>query len=234
MTRQERASRTRTALIKSAAARFADGGYAGTGLKSITAAAGMSTGALTFHFASKSELADAVVEEARAVLRPVVGEVLRSPGAARDTARDLVTALVRLLHDDVLVRAAARLELERPEGMRSWSAGWYPELLRLAERAWGETRGRLAADGPDQLAALAALFVRSAVPHFWHRADAQASAADRGEPAGTPGTAALDEHLRLWAVAWRALLASDDRVPHQGPGTPVGGTSPGDGTPSGG
>lgn len=227
MTRQERASRTRTTLIITAAERFAEDGYAGTGLKSIASAAGMSTGALTFHFPSKGKLADAVVEEAQAVLRPVVGEVLRCPGAARDTMQDLVTALVRLLHDDVLVRAAAWLELEGSEGVRSWSAGWYPELLRLAERTWWESPGRPATDGPDQLAALAALFIRSAGPYFRQRADADASTAGHGRLGGTPGTAALDEHLRLWAVLWRALLTSNDQVPDQDTSTPAGGTSSG-------
>ncbi|MEV8530858.1 TetR family transcriptional regulator [Streptomyces sp. NPDC051211] len=203
MTRQERAARTRTALIGSAAARFADSGYAGTGLKSITSAAGTSTGALTFHFASKGELADAVVEGARAVLRPAVDEVLRRPGAALDTLEALVVALVRLLHEDVLVRAAARLELDGSEGVESWSAEWHPAVRRLAERAWRENAGRLAADGPDQLAALAALFVRSAGPHFRLRA------------VTATASAALDEHLRLWAVMARVLLVPDGRTPRQ-------------------
>ncbi|WP_336321434.1 TetR/AcrR family transcriptional regulator [Streptomyces lavendofoliae] len=213
MIKQERASRTRAALITAAAEKFADGGYAGTALRSITRAAGMSTGALTFHFPSKGALADAVVEEAQAVLRPTVGEVLRSPGAARDAVRDLVTVLVRLLHDDVLVRAAARLELEGSEGERNWSDEWYPELLRLTERAWRENRGRPAADGPEPLAALAALFVRSAGPLFRQRLDAAPVGAGRGGPEGTATELALDEHLRLWAVMCRLLLPLNDGVP---------------------
>ncbi|MFG2313276.1 TetR family transcriptional regulator [Streptomyces sp. NPDC048566] len=73
MTRQERAVRTREALIEAAARLFDQDGYEVTSLAAVTALAGVSAGALYFHFATKADLADAVVEAAMARLRSILG-----------------------------------------------------------------------------------------------------------------------------------------------------------------
>lgn len=83
MSRQERAERTRRAVLAAAAREFADHGFAGTSLSRICGAAGVTMGAVTFHFATKAELADAVqewgVELTCAALRVGSGA---SPGAS--------------------------------------------------------------------------------------------------------------------------------------------------------
>jgi AcrR family transcriptional regulator len=79
-------------------------------------------GALTFHFPTKSALADAVRARAAATTRAAV-----HPAAGRCPA-DLADALVGLLENDPEVRAAARLTRERPEGPDNWYAVWAPAL----------------------------------------------------------------------------------------------------------
>ncbi|NEE26311.1 TetR family transcriptional regulator, partial [Streptomyces sp. SID7982] len=60
MTKQERATRTRQALIRSAAVVFEQHGYAQARLVLISSGAGVSTGALHFHFENKAAVAEAV------------------------------------------------------------------------------------------------------------------------------------------------------------------------------
>src|SRR5580704_8226833 len=62
-TQAARSARTRGALIEAARALFATKGFAATGRDEIAEQAGVTRGALYHHFASKTELAAAVVEE---------------------------------------------------------------------------------------------------------------------------------------------------------------------------
>ncbi|MEU3984608.1 ScbR family autoregulator-binding transcription factor [Streptomyces sp. NPDC026672] len=62
MARQERAVRTRRAVIRAAAEVFAERGYAAATIAEILARAGVTKGALYFHFDSKESLARGVVE----------------------------------------------------------------------------------------------------------------------------------------------------------------------------
>ncbi|MBO0513797.1 TetR family transcriptional regulator, partial [Streptomyces beijiangensis] len=80
MARQERAEQTRRRLIEAAAAEFAAHGYAGTSLLGIVTSAGVTMGALTFHFPSKSAVADAVQEAGAAATREVMDGEGSAPG----------------------------------------------------------------------------------------------------------------------------------------------------------
>src|ERR1700729_2748438 len=60
---QERASRTRRAILQAAAEMFESQGYLGTSLQDIVKRKKISKGALYFHFASKEALAQAIVQE---------------------------------------------------------------------------------------------------------------------------------------------------------------------------
>lgn len=81
MVKQERAARTRETLIRSAAQIFDREGFSVASLTGISSLAGVSNGALHFHFASKAALADAV--EAAALIRLLaVTDVGPPPGRA--------------------------------------------------------------------------------------------------------------------------------------------------------
>ncbi|MGW6262308.1 TetR family transcriptional regulator [Streptomyces sp. NPDC055085] len=79
MTRQERAVRTREALIEAAADLFDRDGQEVTSLAAVTAKAQVSAGALYFHFATKADLADAVTRTALARLRQITGAPAATP-----------------------------------------------------------------------------------------------------------------------------------------------------------
>ncbi len=108
MARQERAERTRNAILDAAAAVFDEHGFNGASLSDILAKAGVTKGALYFHFASKEELAHALVSE-----QFVDGAALRSESATGiQTVIDLCHHMANSLRTSVRVRAGIRLVIE--------------------------------------------------------------------------------------------------------------------------
>ncbi|MEW2288606.1 ScbR family autoregulator-binding transcription factor [Streptomyces sp. NPDC047841] len=152
---QERAARTRRALVQAAASEFDRYGYAGTSLVQVCKTAGITTGALTFHFRSKSELADAVQAEGCTAIRRVVEHFARGHSPALERLVELTLSLARLLEDETAVRSAARLTRERPANDLGWASCWLPAVGELAYRA--QRTGQLrAGTQPAAVAHLAA------------------------------------------------------------------------------
>jgi AcrR family transcriptional regulator len=75
MAKQLRAEQTRTTIIEAAADLFDRQGYGSTSLSEIVAQARVTKGALYFHFASKEELAHAIMELQHRVLREIAEEI---------------------------------------------------------------------------------------------------------------------------------------------------------------
>ncbi|MFJ9946594.1 TetR family transcriptional regulator [Kitasatospora sp. NPDC091207] len=176
--KQERAQHTRRALLRAAAGEFDRHGYAGTSLSRVSRAAGVTMGALTFHFPTKASLADAVRADAITLTRAAVGTAAGGEGGGTPgegtPARDgpdgpggpdgtgevarLTDVLTRLLQDEPSVSAAARLAWEQPGSADNWYASWLPVLRgHLArqpsrvppQRADGPGPEAHGADGPD-------------------------------------------------------------------------------------
>ncbi|MCD9878203.1 TetR/AcrR family transcriptional regulator [Streptomyces guryensis] len=137
---QARAERTREALIRAAADVVDDKGYNGATLVAISRSARVSMGALTFHFASKSELAEAVVERAATVAGKQTASAAGQTSPLRAVGA-LLQALARLLDEDVVVRAASLLARERPDIVPAWHSSWMPMLSQLLDEA--EAAGEL-------------------------------------------------------------------------------------------
>ncbi|MFG3108751.1 TetR family transcriptional regulator [Streptomyces tendae] len=134
---QQRAALTQRALIHAAAEDFDRHGYEGASLSRISKGANSSMGALTFHFPTKRALADAVRATGRGIVEPVVWEALSDTGTPLRVLAELTAALVRLLNDDVVVRAAARLERDGPDTTADSAQArvWSLALRTLLERA---------------------------------------------------------------------------------------------------
>ncbi|KAA0942485.1 ScbR family autoregulator-binding transcription factor [Streptomyces apricus] len=146
MVQQERAVRTRRSILAAGAQEFAERGYEAATCAGIAERAGVTRGALYFHFPSKRDVAAAVLQE-WIDRGPVAGPF---PCKLEElTRRALATA--RLLEDDAVVRAGFRLCLEqgletaeRKRPYLAWT-GRYAELLEAA-RAQGDVRAETATD----------------------------------------------------------------------------------------
>ncbi|MBY8884670.1 TetR/AcrR family transcriptional regulator [Streptomyces sp. PTM05] len=145
---QVRAARTRQALIHAAAELIDDRGMKGTGLLDISRSAGVSKGALYFHFASKDDLIAAVRQEARGSVMALADECLDGRTSTLAGAALFTTAMSRHMREDPVLRAGLRLEAEGAVGERlggdSLRQGW---LTALRERLAADAdAGRLRDD----------------------------------------------------------------------------------------
>ncbi|MBV6696316.1 TetR/AcrR family transcriptional regulator [Kitasatospora aureofaciens] len=109
MVKQERAGRTRQAVLLAAACTFADAGFESASLVDISRRAGVSKGALYFHFVSKQALADGVRAAAGREIGSAALRALRAGGPAVQSLIDFSHELGRLLREDVVVRAGVQL-----------------------------------------------------------------------------------------------------------------------------
>ncbi|MCD2196738.1 TetR/AcrR family transcriptional regulator; helix-turn-helix transcriptional regulator [Actinomycetospora endophytica] len=143
---RERTRRTRRRLLLAAAGLFDEAGYRGASLSDILAAAGLTKGALYFHFRSKYALAEALLTEVERSWEAVVREIA---GRGLDPLWRLLVEtdsyVARWMYDPV-VRGASR-SLDDPEllALRTrWFGGWETATIeRLTEAS---AAGLLAAE----------------------------------------------------------------------------------------
>lgn len=110
MAQQERAIRTRHAILKAAASVFDDRGYEAATIGEILSRAGVTKGALYFHFPSKQALAEGVLGEQFSVLT-VAPRVCKLQQLV-----DLGLLTAYHMRRDPVVSAATRLSLEGEMG----------------------------------------------------------------------------------------------------------------------
>ncbi|MFE7778539.1 ScbR family autoregulator-binding transcription factor [Streptomyces sp. NPDC057445] len=107
MAKQDRAIRTRQAILSAAAKVFEERGYQAATITEILATAGMTKGALYFHFPSKEDLAQGVLSEQDQRL-----VVPGRPTKAQELV-DVVMLHAHRLGTDPMVRAGVRLSLDQ-------------------------------------------------------------------------------------------------------------------------
>ncbi|MFD3700087.1 ScbR family autoregulator-binding transcription factor [Streptomyces sp. NPDC058646] len=105
--RQERAEITRQAILEGAAVAFDASGFDGTSLSDVVRHAGVTKGALYFHFQSKEGLARTLMDEQ---FRVAEGPAVEDPGL--QSVIDLSHQMAYGLRTDVRVRAGIRLVIE--------------------------------------------------------------------------------------------------------------------------
>ncbi|MFH9611341.1 TetR family transcriptional regulator [Streptomyces sp. NPDC017448] len=152
MVRQKRAVRTRAAVVRTTAAEIDLKGYDGTSLSSVSKTAGMSMGALTYHFPSKNDLADAVWQAGQSLLAEAVDRVAANPAPPLLRVIELSLVIADLMENETTVRAAVRLSWEA-RSPYPWTDCWLPEVRRLLDEA--HRMGQLDQDSPvEDLAVL--------------------------------------------------------------------------------
>ncbi|WP_371493596.1 TetR/AcrR family transcriptional regulator [Kitasatospora sp. NBC_00374] len=156
MARQERGRTTREHVLDAAAEEFAAWGYAGTSLNSVVARTGLTKGALYGHFASKEDLAAALVQQGERAWH-ALRESCDAPGVpALDALRALTLKLAAHPGDGVRFKAALRLVVERA-WLQTGPAGAFFDIQRhlvdLVERA--QAAGEVAPEhSPETVAQL--------------------------------------------------------------------------------
>ncbi|MCX5199795.1 ScbR family autoregulator-binding transcription factor [Streptomyces sp. NBC_00249] len=219
---QERSERTRRRLVFAGAEMFHRNGYANATLGEIAGAAGVTKGALYFHFASKDELADAVQQRGCGLLHEAVRGLRESGASPLQALIDTTHWLARTLHEDPAIPASFRITKEcagQLPAVVDFHGTWLSAvcgLLRMARdvgelplrgtgSAAGGAAGEDAADGTGA----------SGGPDGWESAEALVAAAVCGIEvlAGTGLT--YWELQRKVAALWGLLLPSlvgEDRV----------------------
>lgn len=144
LVKQARAVATRHQLVAAAATTFDRRGFDGATLGDIIeAGTGLSKGALYFHFKSKEELAEAVVERQHEISFAAVEAIAETRASALEQIVMLCHEMGRQIVDDPIVRAGIRLTLEfsvgqGPEGPVSAYRDWIEACRQLAETAIAE------------------------------------------------------------------------------------------------
>lgn len=149
MAKQERALRTRRAVLEAAAEVIGTRGYQAATIAEIIEQAGVTKGALYFHFPSKQALADAILVEQT---RQQVPERSRSP---LQQAIDLSHGVADGLRTDPMLQAGTRIAVDTAfdEQPANPFAQWSSIISTLLEesRARGELLGHV---DPKRTAAL--------------------------------------------------------------------------------
>ncbi|MEU6756443.1 ScbR family autoregulator-binding transcription factor [Streptomyces sp. NPDC046685] len=149
--KQDRAVRTRRAILEAAAVVFEDRGYHAAKLTEIVRLAKVTKGALYFHFESKEDLAQAVIDAQVTTHAPCTPQEFKAQEFV-----DVGMIFSHRLRHDVLMRGSARLTLEQNGRELDRAApyqGWIE--LHTALMAEAKERGELLAHvepaGPSRL-----------------------------------------------------------------------------------
>ncbi|KPI33403.1 transcriptional regulator, TetR family [Actinobacteria bacterium OV450] len=158
---QERSERTRRKLVHAGAEMFHRNGYANATLGEIAAHAGVTKGALYFHFASKDELAEAVQLRGCELLRAAVRELRAAGGSPLQTLVDTTHWLALSLREEPAVPAGFRLAKEcagPPAPATDFHHVWLAEVCGLLcqARDAGELRAEARWESIESLVAAAA------------------------------------------------------------------------------
>ncbi|MDH6676197.1 AcrR family transcriptional regulator [Rhodococcus sp. LBL1] len=156
MVRQERAEVTRDSVLRGGADVFARLGYAQSSLSEIISESKVTKGALYFHFASKEELARAVVDAGCDRLAAAVGPWLERRTPALEALIGMSGVVADVASSDVVVRSMLRLVTEIGDYRGSGNPlfeDWLLVFRRLAQRASaeGDLRDQIEADDVGRL-----------------------------------------------------------------------------------
>jgi AcrR family transcriptional regulator len=139
--KQERAQATQVAIIRAAATVFGQRGYARTTLDAVALEAGVTKGALYFHFDSKHDLANAVIAEELRLTAEVAQQTLDAGYPGIETIVRLNRNLADQIVNDVVVAAGVKLvteELVAQLNIESPYAAWTELYRGLFARAVAE------------------------------------------------------------------------------------------------
>lgn len=111
--KQERAVRTRKGILTAAAQAFAAKGYPAVTILDVAEAAGMTKGAVYFHYENKDALALAVTEQFYGRIGELAESVEELALPPLASVAELLLRTATAFRDETVIQAGARLQLER-------------------------------------------------------------------------------------------------------------------------
>jgi len=135
---QDRAKATRDAILSGAASVFEEMGYGRASLSQVAERAGVTKGALYFHFQSKDDLARAVISEQHRFVSTDNASVLEQGLPPLESMILLCRRFAVNLLQHPIVRAGTRLTLEASifhEDVRGPYQDWVDVMVQLAVQA---------------------------------------------------------------------------------------------------
>lgn len=202
MAQQERAVRTRRAVVEAAAAVFAERGYAATTIAEILERADVTKGALYFHFGSKEALARGVIDA------QITGDYWVPRELKLQELVDICMTLAYRIPKDVVLMAGIRLSADL-QGRELFGSAWpaWTELV-TAKITEGKQQGEVLPHiDPHETAE----FILGAWLGMQHLSEAYTNWAD------LPERASMLFRYVLPAIATPAALINLDIAPDRGP-----------------
>ncbi|MBH5141845.1 TetR/AcrR family transcriptional regulator [Rhodococcus erythropolis] len=134
---QDRAVRTREAIIAVAARHFDTDGYGNTSINTISATGKFAKGAMYYHFPSKEAIAEHLISDWNRTLDDTVSEALASGSSstAGEKLTAIFTSLARQIAEDTNVRAGMKLTLEPTIDSGAAFARWVDAISDIIETA---------------------------------------------------------------------------------------------------
>jgi TetR/AcrR family transcriptional regulator, acrAB operon repressor len=123
---KEEAVVTRDTLLEAALTLFSTKGYAATSIDDITKVAGLTRGALYYHFQSKADLYNILVEEVSANGVNIVEQAVAEGGTFTEILKRIFVRQLTFIENDKKARAVMELAL--------FKTGSHPELQTGRER----------------------------------------------------------------------------------------------------
>jgi AcrR family transcriptional regulator len=111
--KQDRAIRTQGLILNASAQAFADQGFLAVTVADLADRAGVTKGAVYFHYANKDALAVAVTEEFYRRLAALADDMSRSRTGHLNALVALLLRTAEAFRDDVVIQAGAQLQLEQ-------------------------------------------------------------------------------------------------------------------------
>jgi len=120
---KEEAAITRETVLKVALSVFSAKGYAATSLEDIAREAEVTRGAIYWHFKSKADLYNTLVESVSARANTVVQEAAAEGGSLTEVLQRIFVRQMTLIEEDAELRALAELMLFKTEPAPALASG---------------------------------------------------------------------------------------------------------------
>lgn len=112
---KEEAEKTRQSLLKAALSVFSRKGYSATTLEDVAQEAGVTRGAIYWHFGSKAELFNALMEEYSARGSEIVQAAAAEGGSMVEILRRIFIRLLKAVESDQALKSVMELNLFKTE-----------------------------------------------------------------------------------------------------------------------